>query len=173
MGPFSQTQNAPRRPLEPTRHHEWVGSSLRTLTRRLRPVLGVLTVAFVAMQFVPYGWTHSNPPVVDPLQWPSTESERLARYSCYDCHSNETDWPAYSYVAPMSWLVRNDVESGRSELNFSNWDDFDSEADDAADAIVDGSMPPANYVRLHPGAALNSLEKRLLVDALARVDERD
>lgn len=132
----------------------------------------VLVLAFVAIQFVPYGWTHANPPVVDPLQWPSTESERVARASCYDCHSNETDWPLYSYVAPMSWLVRNDVESGREELNFSNWDDFDSEADDAADEILGGSMPPANYVRLHPDAALNSVEKQLLVDALAAIDDR-
>lgn len=133
----------------------------------------MLAVVFVAIQFVPYGWTRSNPPVVDPVQWPSMDSERLARASCYDCHSNETEWPLYSYVAPMSWLVRNDVESGREALNFSNWDDFDSEADDAADEIRAGTMPPANYVRLHPDAALDDVEKRLLVAALEEIDDRD
>lgn len=135
--------------------------------------MSVLAIVFVLIQFVPYGWDHSNPPVVDPIRWPSPEAERVARASCYDCHSNETDWPIYSYVAPMSWLVRSDVESGRDELNFSDWDDFDSEADDAAEEIIVGSMPPANYVRLHPGAALNRVEKRLLIDAFEAVDDRD
>ena len=55
--------------------------------------------------------------------WPDAESAALARDACYSCHSNETDWPLYSYVAPMSWLVRADVESGRDELNFSDWDE--------------------------------------------------
>ncbi len=131
----------------------------------------MLVFVFVAVQVVPYGWQHSNPPVVDPVRWPSTEAERVARVSCYDCHSNETDWPVYSYVAPMSWLVRHDIDEGRAALNFSNWDDFDSEADDAAEEIVVGSMPPANYVRLHPDAALNRVEKRLLIDALTDLDD--
>jgi Haem-binding domain len=60
--------------------------------------------------------------------------------SCYDCHSNETDWPAYAYVAPMSCLVRSDVESGRDELNFSEWDRDDGDADKAIGEVLDGSM---------------------------------
>ncbi len=143
-----------------------------TSGRRLRPVAVVFGLTFLAIQLVPYGWTHSNPPIVDPLRWPSVDAERIARQSCYDCHSNETDWPVYSYVAPMSWLIRSDVETGREELNFSEWEDHDSEADDAAEEIVAGSMPPDRYVRLHPSAALDDVERRALIDALREIDER-
>ena len=137
-----------------------------TWWHRLRPLVLVGVVVFVALQLVPYGWRHPNPPVVADAPWPSAEAESLARAACYACHSNETEWPLYSYVAPMSWLVRNDVETGRDELNFSRWDDDDGEADDAAEAIVEGSMPPSRYTRLHPDAVLDEDEKRVLVAAL-------
>jgi hypothetical protein len=107
-------------------------------------------VLFGLAQLVPYGWWHENPPVVQDAPWPDAESAALARDACYDCHSNETEWPVYSYVAPMSWLVRSDVETGRDELNFSRWDDDDGEADDAAESLLDGTMPPRQYELAHP-----------------------
>ena len=126
--------------------------------------LGALGV-FVLIQAVPYGWSHSNPPVTANAPWPSAQAESLARAACYDCHSNETDWPVYSYVAPMSWLVRRDVESGRDELNFSEWD-HDSDANDAADEIEDGTMPPRTYTLMHPAARLSDDEEDELITAL-------
>ncbi len=128
-------------------------------------------VGFGLLQLVPYGWRHANPPVTAAAVWPSAESERLARAACYDCHSNETEWPPYSYVAPMSWLVRYDVDRGRDELNFST--DGADDADDAAEAIEDRSMPPDRYVRLHPGARLSAEERRALVAALQAMDGAD
>lgn len=128
----------------------------------------------VAVQFVPYGWRHPNPPVTMDAPWPDAASERIARESCYSCHSNETDWPPYSYVAPFSWLVRSDVDSGRDELNFSTWDRDDGEADDAIESIVAGSMPPDRYTMIHRGARLSDEEAQRLVDALAALDaQRD
>jgi hypothetical protein len=111
--------------------------------RFVKPVVLGVAGLLLAIQFVPYGWWHENPPVTDDAPWPSEDARSLAVAACYDCHSNETEWPAYSYVAPMSWLVRNDVESGRDELNFSTWDDDDNDADDAAETIEDGEMPPS------------------------------
>lgn len=144
----------------------------RSRARRwLRPGLAVVAVAFAGIQLVPYGWAHPNPPVVEDAAWPSPEAERLARAACYACHSNETQWPVYSYAAPMSWLVRADVEDGRHELNFSTWDADDGEADDAAESIVDGSMPPRRYTALHGDASLSPEEQRVLVEALERMDE--
>ncbi|HLT16677.1 MAG TPA: heme-binding domain-containing protein, partial [Acidimicrobiales bacterium] len=83
----------------------------------------------------------------------------------------ETDWPIYSYVAPMSWLVRRDVGRGRDELGFSTWDEDGGDADDAAEAILDGSMPPWPYTLLHPGARLSDEEEAILVAALEAMDE--
>ena len=103
--------------------------------RILRVVLFTALGVFVAIQLVPYGWWHENPPVVHDTPWPTAQAARVARVSCYDCHSNESEWPVYSYVAPMSWLVRNDVEEGRSELNFSEWPLDDKQLDDTLDVF--------------------------------------
>lgn len=130
---------------------------------------GVVVAAFLAIQLVPYGWSHPNPPVVRDAPWPDEESAAIARTSCYDCHSNETDWPAYSYVAPMSWLVRSDVEEGRDELNLSDWDADADEADDAAEEVEEGSMPPSQYTRVHRDARLTDEERATLVAALEQM----
>jgi hypothetical protein len=65
-----------------------------------------------------------------------------------------------------------DVEQGRDELNFSTWDEDDGEADDAADAVAEGSMPPRRYVFVHPDAALDEAERQVLVDALEAMDRQ-
>jgi hypothetical protein len=128
---------------------------------------------FVAIQLVPYGWWKDNPPVVADAPWPDVASAEVARSSCYACHSNETDWPLYSYVAPMSWLVRSDVENGRDELNFSDWDRDEGEADDAVEAIEDGSMPPDRYTLIHRDASLSDDERDVLISALLAMADED
>jgi hypothetical protein len=128
---------------------------------------------FVLIQFVPYGWSHPNPPVTQNAPWPDAESERIARQSCYACHSNETDWPLYSYVAPMSWLVRMDVEAGRDKLNFSTWDRDDGEADHAVEEIREGEMPLDRYTMIHRDAGLTDSEADRLVAALEAMENGD
>jgi hypothetical protein len=134
-------------------------------------------VVFLLIQLVPYGWTKDNPPVIQDAPWPDAESAQLARDACYDCHSNETVWPVYSYVAPMSWLVRRDVEAGRDELNFSDWAEDGDEAGDAIETLLEGEMPPREFELLHPAARLSDAEVDQLVTALesmgAVADEDD
>jgi len=126
--------------------------------------------ALAAAQLVPYGRDHRNPPVVAETPWTSAEARDLAVAACYDCHSNETRWPWYSNVAPMSWLVQRDVDRGRDELN---WSEGDDDFDDAAEAIADGSMPPRQYLLNHPAARLSDDEEAVLIAALEAMDERD
>lgn len=141
----------------------------RWLVRIALGAFGVL----VALQLVPYGWWHENPAVVQDAPWPDAETAELARGACYDCHSNETEWPVYSYVAPMSWLVRRDVENGREALNFSDWGEDAGEADDAAEELEEGSMPPSQYTPLHPAARLSDEEEALLIAALEALEDGD
>src|SRR5687768_12212621 len=137
----------------------------------------VVAAAGLLIQLVPYGWKHSNPPVVSEAPWPDDPAATQARVACYDCHSNETRWPPHAYVAPMSWLVRRDVDAGRDELNFSEWRPEREDGEDAAEAIADGAMPPRRYTLVHPDAALSASEKRALIEALLALDaaagERD
>lgn len=143
------------------------------LRRWLLRSAGAAVVLFGLLQLVPYGWTHSNPPVVEDTPWPDARSATVARQSCYSCHSNETDWPAYSYLAPMSWLVRNDVDRARDELNFSDWDEAVDELDDAVEMVDEGSMPPRRYTAIYREAALDDEEEQVLLAALRQLDGDD
>ena len=80
-----------------------------------------------------------------------------------DCHSNLTTWPWYSNVAPISWLVQNDVDEGRGELNLST---DEPELDEMIDAIREGSMPPWQYKPTHTGSRLSDQEKQDLIRGL-------
>jgi len=128
-------------------------------------VLGFFAL-FAAAQLVPYGRGHHNPPVTREAPWASPETRSLAVRACYDCHSNETTWPWYAYVAPASWLVERDVSVGRAHLNFSEWDRAQEHAEDAAEQLLEGEMPPAIYTLLHGDAVLDAAERRELSNAL-------
>ncbi len=123
--------------------------------------IGVVALA-VIIQLVPYGHSHSNPPG-QRIAWDSARTEHLMREACMDCHSNETRWPWYSKVAPVSWLVQNDVDEGRAQLNLSNGD---PRVDDMVEAIREGWMPPWQYKPAHPAARLSEAEKRDLIRGL-------
>ncbi|MEY2565950.1 MAG: hypothetical protein QOE35_479 [Actinomycetota bacterium] len=126
--------------------------------------------ALAVMQVVPYGWKRTNPPVTADAPWPTPAAARIARQSCYECHSNETTWPVYSKVAPMSWLVRHDVDGGRDKLNFSTWGDH-TDLHDVSDVIRGGSMPPLQYTLIHPAAKLTAEEKRVFIAAIQAMDQ--
>ncbi len=138
--------------------------------RRWKSVLAIASITALGLvlvaQLVPYGRDHTNPPVLAEPAWNTPATRALAARACFDCHSNETRWPWYSNVAPMSWLVQNHVDEGREVLNFSEWNRGDSEADEAADAVRKGEMPPRSYVLMHPDARLTDDERALLVRGL-------
>ena len=136
------------------------------MKRILRWACLVLVGLFVLAQAVPYGRDHSNPPVRQEPQWDSPETRALAARACFDCHSNESEWPWYSNVAPVSWLVQRDVDEGREHLNFSEWDRPQDHADDAAGQVEEGEMPPWFYLPLHADARLSDAEREALVKGL-------
>jgi mono/diheme cytochrome c family protein len=128
----------------------------------------VLVLAFVAIQFLPYGRDHVNPPVVAEPSWDSPETRALARQACFDCHSNETEWPAYSTVAPVSWLIQHDVSEGRAVLNFSEWQRPQEEAKEAAEEVREGEMPLAMYQLMHAHSRLSASDREQLARGLER-----
>ena len=124
--------------------------------------IGAAAVVFLLIQLVPYGRSsHSNPPATSPFQWTDPQAEAIARESCYDCHSNETEWWWATSIAPFSWLVQRDVDGAREEFNFSEWDGEPSV--EAIAEAIDGGMPPFQYTLIHPGAKLTDAEKQTLV----------
>jgi len=84
--------------------------------------------------------------------------------SCQNCHSNQTVWPWYSYVAPVSWLLVHDVKKGRSQLNFSEWNTYsakrkEQKLEEICEQVMNGDMPDNTYLLIHRGAQLSQQQR--------------
>jgi hypothetical protein len=123
----------------------------------MRTFILSLAALGVLIQLVPV--QRDNPPAKGNVTAPP-EVASILRRSCYDCHSNETVWPWYSYAAPVSWLVASDVHGGRRKLNFSEWKGAPDTAQkkhvtDIPKEVKDADMPLWYYLPLHSAARLS------------------
>ncbi len=124
----------------------------------------LILIALIGIQFINVDRT--NPVVTADLKAPVAIKELLVK-SCYDCHSNQTEWPWYSYVAPVSWLVANDVAEGRKHLNFSDWEKLPGRKKEELkkeiwEEVRDDNMPMTIYTYTHPEAKLDFTQKNLI-----------
>lgn len=136
------------------------------MRRLLWITLGLGTAVVLALQVVPAEFPRDNPPATATIEGPS-EVVSILRTSCFDCHSNETHWPFYAWIAPASWVVTADVAGARSRLNFSEWEDLRDgfkrrHARKIVERIEAGEMPMPKYLWLHPGARLGEDEIEVL-----------
>jgi hypothetical protein len=130
----------------------------------LKKILIVLAIIVIGIQFIPVD--RSNPPVTQEIDAPANVLSIL-KTSCYDCHSNESKWPWYSYIAPVSFLVAGDVEDGRKRVNFSEWDKYDEKKrakklEHIVDMVEEGEMPLPMYTFIHTDAKLDSSKIRII-----------
>jgi hypothetical protein len=121
-------------------------------------------VAVAIIQFFPVKKT--NPPVETEGPAP-TQVKTILHRACYDCHSNETVWPWYSKIAPVSWLVTNDVHEGRGEINFSTWNSYSQKKryevlGKVWKEVKEDNMPPLQYRIMHQEARLTAEDKTAL-----------
>ena len=105
-------------------------------------------------------------PVVDKTKEIKATKEIMALFkrSCYDCHSNETKWPLYSYIAPFSWVVSSNVKNARRAMNFSSWKDIDDKIKESRvkrmkQLINNSMMPKGSYLMMHKKAVLSKKDK--------------
>ncbi|MBR9974546.1 MAG: heme-binding domain-containing protein [Bacteroidetes bacterium] len=130
----------------------------------MRIVLLSLLGVFVIIQF--FQPERDNPPVRAEIA-AAPEMKAVLRRACYDCHSNETVWPWYSYVNPMGWLVGGHVREGRAHLNFSEWESLETQKryhmkQEILEVLEDGSMPLPSYLLLHGDAELTAEDRGVL-----------
>jgi Haem-binding domain len=126
----------------------------------------VVVVTIGAIQVIPYGRDHTNPPVIQEPAWDRAETRMLTVRACFDCHSNQTAWPWYSSIAPVSWLIQRDVDKGRRALNFSEWNRGQKEARESAKSVKKGEMPPWFYALPGTSASLTPAEQTMLIAGL-------
>ena len=99
----------------------------------------------------------------------SPEVVQILKTSCYDCHTNETIYPWYTNVAPVSWWVKDHINEGRDELNFSDWGTYsirrkDHKLDEVVEMLEEDEMPLTSYLIAHRDASLSDAQKTLLID---------
>lgn len=131
-----------------------------------------LIVLFIALQFVRPAKTNPTNDQTRALHNQTEMSSEVAavlQRACYDCHSNDTRWPWYSNVAPMSWFVIDHVNHGRRFLNFSNWANYDKQQKAThlqliGDTVRLNMMPMSSYTLIHRDAHLSEEDKRLIAE---------
>ena len=128
-------------------------------------------LAFALIQFFPIDRT--NKPVdsaanfVDARKAPEKIST-LLKNACYDCHSNETVYPKYAFIAPVSWSVKSHVNEGREHLNFSIWETYNKDLKKnmitkSIQTIQSKAMPMPGYIVYHKEANLSEAERALMI----------
>ncbi len=142
------------------------------MLRILKWAVIVLGAGFVLVQFVRPERT--NPVADQAISYrahvqAAPEVEAILKRACLDCHSNETVWPWYSNIAPVSWLVVHDVNEARGHMNLSEWGRYDAEKradllEEICEEVEKGSMPIRNYVLAHPEAELSDADRRALCE---------
>ena len=134
------------------------------MKKPLIKIVLMTVIVLVMIQFIPVN--RSNPPVEEEIT-AAPEVEAILKRACFDCHSNETIWPEYSRVAPVSWLLVWDVREGQKELNFSTWNRYSQKTRDKKikeiwEEVEEGEMPPWFYLPLHPESRLSDNDRAVL-----------
>jgi hypothetical protein len=138
-------------------------------------LIGLFAVGLL-IQVIPVD--RSAPPTETEVPAPP-EVRAILKKACYDCHSNETVWPWYSRIAPVSWLLARDVHEGREHMNYTAWNRLSPKKQakhfrESWEEVDEGEMPMTIYLPLHPEARLTAEEKAVLKQwALASADSAD
>lgn len=138
----------------------------------MKKIIFWIALVFVAIQFIPVDT--ENRPVskknnfADLYKTPD-HIRVILQNACYDCHSNQTKYPEYAYIAPISWAIKDHVNQGRGHLNFSEWGLYNKELkENAVEKIIgtikSGEMPMPSYIGYHPEANLTTQQRKELVD---------
>lgn len=142
------------------------------MKQKLKWLVVSLAAVFLLLQLT--NPARTNPPVKSDMIAGTQPPEPVAAAlvaACYDCHSDQTQWPWYSHVAPVSWLVVSDVNDGRHNLNLSEWPANDAKRavrrlEDMGDNIDAGNMPPKKYTAIHANARLTESQRKVMTDWL-------
>ena len=131
-----------------------------------------LLVAFIGIQFIPGELNKSDAvPNTDFFVVNNVPSsvKRTVQTSCYDCHSNNTEYPWYNKIQPIAWYLQDHVEHGKEELNFNEWDGYSSRRKNSKlksiiNQIEDSEMPLDSYTLIHRDAKLSATEKEEVLE---------
>lgn len=146
----------------------------------MKKILIGLLVVLVAIQFFQIDKT--NPVADEKLDFlvmnnTSPEIATQIKASCYDCHSNQSVYPAYTYVQPVGWFVKNHIEEGKEHLNFSEFGNYSAKKqahklEESYEMIEKSEMPLSSYTIIHKEAVLDEAQKTTLIKYFKEIEKR-
>lgn len=140
--------------------------------RIVKIILLVLLVVFVGIQFIPTELNQSD--IVQKTDFiltnkvPNNIAKKI-KTSCYDCHSNNTQYPWYNKIQPAAWFLENHINEGKAELNFSEWGSLSnrrkaSKLRSIIKQIESDKMPLDSYMLIHRDAIFSDDERKEVID---------
>ena len=134
--------------------------------KAVKIIVITLALLFIAIQFIPSGIPENKPEIKNSIVNSNMATVPVLdqlRKSCFDCHSNQVQFPWYSKLAPSSWLLAAHIRNGKSHLNFSEWENYSNREkigllEEIKDEVGSGKMPLKSYLLIHKDAKLNSEE---------------
>ena len=140
--------------------------------RWVKKILLILLIIFIAIQFIKPARNKSVQVLPTDISKAVSVPENvktILQTSCYDCHSNNTDYPWYNYVQPAAWILGNHIRHAKRDLNFSVFGSYpirkqQSKLKAIADQIKDGEMPLYSYTIIHNNARLSKEQKAIIID---------
>lgn len=135
-------------------------------------IISAIILTCVVIQFIPID--RSLKPIDKSKNFADLENTpqhiiKLLKNSCYDCHSNETQYPDYAYIAPISWMINDHIAEGRKYVNFSEWGNYNQfqkkgMLEKSIHSVQDITMPLPSYIQKHPKANLSSDQRSELIN---------
>ena len=145
----------------------------------VKVLAGVVGLFVVAQLFRPELTNPPSDPSLSITSYRGVPPEVLAKMEsvCFDCHSNQTRWPWYSYITPVNYFIASDVNSGRRHVNFSEWNNYSpgrlkSILDNIYDQVYNHEMPLPQYRWMHPEARLTPAEIKMICDWAGGEEDR-
>ena len=147
--------------------------------RLFKKILLSLLIVLIVIQFIKPARNVSGqvlPADIAKIYSVPDSVQRVLKTACYDCHSNNTNYPWYANIQPMSWLLAHHVKEGKAELNFSEFGSYTirrqrSKLKSIASQVKDGEMPIWSYTLMHKDANLSKEEKALIIDWATKIKD--
>jgi len=138
----------------------------------IKKILLGLLVILVLIQFLQPARNVSGqamPNDISKMVVMPADVQGILKKACYDCHSNNTDYPWYARIQPLHWFLNYHIQSGKSELNFNEFGTYtprrqQNKLRSVAHSLEDGSMPLSSYILIHRNAILSEAEKSLIIN---------
>ncbi len=155
--------------------------NIREMKSRTVIILIIIIILFIAIQFVRPERNSETVINRNELFAQLTDVPTVVRTSmlsaCYNCHSNRTNYPWYASVAPVSWMISNNIKSAKKKVNFSEWHVLSADKQhhnlmEIVEVLEEGSMPPTPYKLMHPPGNLNDVERGVIVEWVKSYSER-